>query len=87
MEQPDASPASDDRDAMEVAAMQFAGGMPAARVAELWDREIEWVEDAIRLALLGHIPKRNGGLKASRSELRAERAATAVRERQQDLEW
>lgn len=69
--------------------MQFAGGMPAARVAELWDREIEWVEDAIRLALLGHIPKRNGGLKASRSELRAERndAATAVRERQQELEW
>jgi hypothetical protein len=54
--------------------MQFAGGMPIARVAEEWEREPEWVEQAVRAALLKSIPKRDGGLKTPRAEGRAERA-------------
>lgn len=57
----------------EVAAMQFAGGMSIEHVASLWDREVEWVEDAVRRELLKFIPRRDGGLKATRTEQRAER--------------
>ncbi len=60
-------------DAGEVAAMQFAGGMSMARVAQLWDRDAEWVEAAVRMALLRTIPIRDGGTKVTRVELRAER--------------
>jgi len=63
--------------------MQFAGGMTIARVAELWDRDREWVEAAIREALLKSIPMRDGGTKASRIELQAERRAQAVSEVEQ----
>jgi hypothetical protein len=63
--------------AREVAAMQFAGGMSIARVAEQWEQGPEWVEESIRRALLQTIPKRSGGLKPSRTELRAERSDEA----------
>lgn len=59
----------------EVAAMQFAGGMSIARVGVLWEKDAEWVEEAIRYALLTSIPRRDGGLKESRTEARAERRA------------
>lgn len=68
----------------ELAAMQFAGGMSIAQLAEAWEREAAWVEEAIRRALLETIPERNGGLKFPRSEVRAERneAREAAREAQ-----
>lgn len=59
--------------AAEVAAMQFAGGMPVERVAALWDRDEAWVLKSVRMALLGSIPKRDGGLKITRTEARAAR--------------
>lgn len=64
--------------AAEVAAMQFAGGMTMARVAELWDRDVSWVERAVRDALLRTIPLRDGGTKVTRVEARAERQAEAL---------
>lgn len=75
-------------EAREVVAMQFAGGMSIARLAEDWEREPAWVEESIRRALLEQIPKRAGGLKASRTEVRAERSEEleAVRGMQGELE-
>lgn len=69
--------------------MQFAGGMSIARIAEQWERDAEWVEAAIRQALRVYIPRRDGGLKAPRAEVRALNAGetVAARERQQKLEW
>lgn len=64
----------DDEAAREVVAMQFAGGMSIARLVEDWERDQEWVEAAIRAALLRSIPIRDGGLKAPRTETRAGRA-------------
>jgi hypothetical protein len=68
--------ASDDSDAAarEVVAMQFAGGMSIARLAEAWERDAGWVEESIRRALLETIPQRDGGLKVPRAEARAERS-------------
>lgn len=81
--------ALDDQAAREVAAMQFAGGMSIAQVAEAWERDAEWVEDAIRQAMLEQIPERDGGLKASRTETRAANAEelAAAREAQGELKW
>jgi hypothetical protein len=78
-----------DTAAGEVAAMQFAGGLPIAQVAEMWEKNAEWVEAAIRRALLESIPRRSGGLKASRAEVRAERREerAAAGEVQGELEW
>jgi hypothetical protein len=59
--------------AREVVAMQFAGGMSIAQLAEDWERDTAWVEDAIRRALLETIPQRDGGLKVPRTEARASR--------------
>lgn len=61
-----------DGTAREVAAMQFAGGMSIARIAAQWEREAGWVEESIRVALLEYIPRRDGGLKRSRMEMRAQ---------------
>ena len=60
----------DDNATGEVAAMQFAGGLSIERVAALWERDTDWVEAAIRRALLESIPRRDGGTKLSRSEAR-----------------
>lgn len=84
--------ADDDDAGREVAAMQFAGGMSIALVAEEWERSTAWVEESVRRALLTLIPKRDGGLKASRTEKRAGAAAAAgealaVRTTQGELEW
>ncbi len=68
-----AEPALDDEAIGEVVAMQFAGGLSIAKLAADWDRDREWVEQAIRHALLASIPKRDGGLKPSRWETRPER--------------
>lgn len=78
-----------DEAAAEVAAMQFAGGMAVAEVAERWERDTAWVEAAVRQALLKHIPQRDGGLKMSRMEVRAVRSEerTAAREMQGNLEF
>lgn len=78
-----------DETAGEVAAMQFAGGMSIESVAAEWDREAEWVEAAIRVELLKFIPRRDGGLKPSRTEMRAERSEerAVVRQVQGKLEW
>ena len=54
--------------------MQFAGGRSIAHLAEEWERSQEWVEQAIRAALLKTIPERDGGLKPPRAEMRAERS-------------
>jgi hypothetical protein len=75
----------DDQAAREVVAMQFAGGMSIARLAESWERDAAWVEEAIRHALLENIPKRDGGLKPSRSEIRAERGEEDAVEAQESL--
>jgi hypothetical protein len=77
----------DDQAAREVAAMQFAGGMSIARLAEEWERDAAWVEESIRLALLESIPKRDGGLKVSKVEARAEisQELKAAREMQLEL--
>lgn len=66
-----------DEAAAEVAAMQFAGGMSIEHVASLWDQDTGWVEAAVRRELLKLIPKRDGGLKASRTESRASRMSEA----------
>lgn len=64
-----------DQDALdgEVVAMQFAGGRSVARLAEDWERDVAWVEAAVRRALLEQIPQRVGGLKPSRAHIRTER--------------
>ncbi len=75
--------------AREVVAMQFAGGRTIAHLATEWERSAEWVEDAIRMALLESIPKRDGGMKLSRSEARAQRSEDlqGIREAQTTLRW
>ncbi len=75
--------------AAEVVAAQFAGGKSVAQLAGEWERDAEWVEDAIRGAMLAAIPRRDGGMKASRAEERAERSGErhAIRGRQTRLEW
>lgn len=75
--------------AREVAAMQFAGGLSVACIAEQWDQDTDWVEEAIRRVLLASIPRRDGGLKASRAEIHAERRGelAAARGAQGELEW
>ena len=70
----------DEDEAAQVAAMQFAGGMPIARIAEAWDRERGWVEEAIRVALLATIPRRDGGLKMPRTEAKKVRCEMACRQ-------
>jgi hypothetical protein len=79
----------EDAGAREVVAMQFAGGRSIAQLAEEWERSAEWVEESIRRSLLEMIPKRDGGMKVSRSEARALRSGElqAVREAQAKLEW
>jgi uncharacterized protein YbbK (DUF523 family) len=74
----------DDQVAREVVAMQFAGGRSIAQLAEEWERDQAWVEEAIRQALLEEIPERDGGLKVPRRTVRAERAEEieAVRDAQ-----
>lgn len=62
-----------DDDCAQVVAMQFAGGMSIAELAAVWERDLEWVESAIRRAVLATIPERDGGLKAPRAEVRAVR--------------
>lgn len=59
--------------AAEMVAMQFAGGESIARLCASWERDAEWVETAIRLALLASIPRREGGMKPSRTEMREAR--------------
>lgn len=73
----------------EVAAMQFAGGKAIGEVAVEWERDVEWVEAAVRRALLQSIPRRDGGLKASRAETRTQHSEelAAVREAQGKLGW
>lgn len=81
--------ASDPDDAArEVVAMQFAGGMSIARLAQVWERDTAWVEESIRRALLETIPQRDGGLKVPRTEARAARSEeAAVEDVQGKLEW
>jgi len=78
-----------DEAAAEVAAMQFAGGMAVAEVAARWERDAAWVEAAVRRALLVYIPRRDGGLKMPRSEVRAANADAwrAADDVQQKLQW
>ncbi len=81
-----------DKAAQEVAAMQFAGGLSLARVAELWQRDASWVEDAVRNALLATIPLRDGGSKLPRAleragQQEARRAEEATRATQEKLRW
>ena len=77
-----------DEAAGEVAAMQFAGGMSIEHVASLWEKDAEWVEAAVRRELLKLIPRRDGGLKASRTETRAARQCMRTNEDPQaSLEW
>lgn len=64
----------DSQAAAAVVAMQFAGGMSIARLAKDWEGSPEWVEQAIREALLATIPQRDGGLKVPRGAVRAERS-------------
>ena len=64
----------EDADCAQVVAMQFAGGLSIARLAEEWERDAAWIESAIRQALLEAIPQRDGGLKAPRGEVRAARS-------------
>lgn len=67
----------DDLGAQQVAAMQFAGGRSMAQVAEQWDRDLEWVEGAVRRVLLATIPERDGGTKVPRAEVQADRRMDA----------
>lgn len=69
--------------------MQFAGGKSVAELAVAWERDGEWVEAAIRQAMLRTIPERDGGLKAPRAEGRAESAAEleTLRGKQSKLFW
>jgi hypothetical protein len=78
-----------DAAAGEVAAMQFAGGMSIAELAVEWDRDVEWVERVVRRKMLEYIPRRDGGLKASRSEVRRQQSEEhrAASELQTDLKW
>jgi hypothetical protein len=82
-----------DDSAREVAAMQFAGGRLIAEIAAEWERDVAWVEEAIRHALLEMIPRCEGGLKIAREEARARRRAAeddeanALREAQGELKW
>lgn len=80
---------AEDQAAREVVAMQFAAGRTIAELAEEWERDAEWVEEAIREAMLEAIPKRDGGLKPSRSEVRAARSQEneELRDVQAKLEW
>ncbi len=71
----------------EVVAMMFAGGRSIAGLAEEWECEADDVEEAIRLALLESIPKRDGGLKESRRDVRAERSSTREDEAQARFKW
>jgi len=79
-----ASGSLDDDAAAEVAAMQFAAGMSVALIAQEWDQSVAWVESAIRVALLKYIPRRDGGLKLTRTKARAASSEelAAVRESQ-----
>lgn len=77
-----------DEAAREVVAMQFAGGRSIAGLAEEWERDADWIEEAIRQALLESIPKRAGGLKVPRKQERAERTLlTETRPAQAGFEW
>lgn len=69
--------------------MQFAGGLSVKAVAEIWDRDVAWVEDAIRNAVLRRIPKRDGGMMPARATARAERSdeAAVLRAMQPELKW
>jgi hypothetical protein len=58
----------------EVIAAQFAAGRSIARLAEEWERDPNWIEGVIRVALLRTIPERDGGLKPARAEQQAERS-------------
>jgi hypothetical protein len=78
-----------DTAAREVAAMQFAGGRSILQVAAEWERDADWVEEAVRRALLERIPQRSGGLKVSRTETRAanSEALGQAAEAQAELDW
>ncbi len=56
--------------------MQFAGGRSVADVAALWERDEQWVLDAIRAAILASVPVRDGGTKTPRSIERAARSGS-----------
>jgi hypothetical protein len=79
----------DEMSAAQVVAMQFAGGRLIVQLAEEWERDAAWVEEAIRRALRETIPKRNGGMKVSRRVASRERSVrTALRREAQDsLKW
>ena len=79
----------DETAAAQVIAMQFAGGRLIAQLAEEWERDAAWVEEAIRRALRETIPKRNGGMKVSRREASRERSVRteSSRKAQGSLEW
>lgn len=79
----------DELGAAQVVAMQFAGGRSIMRLAEEWERDAAWVEEAIRRALRDTIPKRNGGMKVSRRAASRERSLRTAsrREAQDSLEW
>lgn len=66
--------------------MQFVGGMSIEQVAAEWECSEEWVEVAVRHELLKLIPRCDGGLKASRSEMRAAREQPSE-SAQFELEW
>lgn len=63
----------------EVAAMQFAAGRSVTELAADWERDIAWVEGAVRRMLLLQIPQRVGGLKPARSQAREERDGEQMR--------
>lgn len=73
----------------QVVAMQFAGGRLIAQLAEEWERDAAWVEEAIRRALRETIPQRNGGMKVSKRAASRARSAQAAkrREAQASLKW
>jgi hypothetical protein len=66
----------DEKAAGAVAAMQFAAGRSIAEVAEEWERDTAWMEEAIRRTLLESIPRRDGGRMRPRAEARAQRQET-----------
>jgi hypothetical protein len=68
--------------------MQFAGGRSIAQLAEEWQRDGAWVEESVRRALLASIPRRDGGLKPSRAEVRADRSGelAGIRDAQGELD-
>jgi hypothetical protein len=79
----------DDLGTAQVVAMQFAGGRLIAQLADEWERDAAWVEEAIRRALRETIPKRNGGMKISKRAASRERSAQVAtrREAQASLKW